>query len=543
MQAYVKQERKTIVLPKGWQRSEGKRSLDCAIINEENVTFKHRDGVKSMPASFVRTDEKVPAILALSPYGKGGHGFHIYENSPFRLGIPLSATSGLEKFESPDPAEWAPRGYAVVNVDIRGTWESEGNLYIEGTQPGRDAYDLIQAVAQLDWCNGSISMAGNSWLATTQWSAAIQKPPALKCIAPWEGFTDMYRDVACRGGIPKTDFVGFIFDKTIRGRQKREDVAKALGKWPLMRIHVAGTFRGWTQARSKNKWLRVHSTQEWFDLYTKQSNDDLQLFFDRYLKNVDNDWEKTPKVRVSVLTYGSRSGTQPIVDIPFTNYPPENTKYQKLFLTASKKLGTSPEDSEFTVDYESDSLQAEPADFVHIFDKPTKLIDYPRAKLWMSCPDTDELDIYLSLRKVDQNGKVLEHINIPWKALPEGVNSQEAVPNANTIKHLGPSGVLRASHRAKDPSRSSEAIPWHAHDKEEKVPQGTVVPVDIGIWPMGIAFEKGEGLILRVQGHLDQCVEFINHINQKPKNLNKGKHIIHVGGKYESALVVPIVEG
>ena len=37
----------------------------------------------------------------------------------------------------PDPVEWCPRGYAIVNVDIRGSWDSEGNLYIEGSQMGK----------------------------------------------------------------------------------------------------------------------------------------------------------------------------------------------------------------------------------------------------------------------------------------------------------------------------------------------------------------------------------------------------------------------
>ena len=42
----------------------------------------------------------------------------------------------LTTIRSPDPAEWCPRGYAIVNVDIRGTWDSEGDLYIEGSQRG-----------------------------------------------------------------------------------------------------------------------------------------------------------------------------------------------------------------------------------------------------------------------------------------------------------------------------------------------------------------------------------------------------------------------
>lgn len=73
------------------------------------------------------------------------------------------------------------------------------------------------------------------------------------------------------------------------------------------------------------------------------------------------------------------------------------------------------------------------------------------------------------------------------------------------------------------------------------MPPGTIVPVEIGIWPMGIRFGRGEGLLLRVQGFLDQCVECPKHIDGSPKNLNKGKHVIHVGGDYDSVLRIPVV--
>jgi predicted acyl esterase len=48
---------------------------------------------------------------------------------PGRMGVPSDVTSGYEKFEAPDPAEWTARGYAVVNVDSRGAWDSEGYLW------------------------------------------------------------------------------------------------------------------------------------------------------------------------------------------------------------------------------------------------------------------------------------------------------------------------------------------------------------------------------------------------------------------------------
>jgi hypothetical protein len=49
--------------------------------------------------------------------------------------------------------------------------------------------------------------------------------------------------------------------------------------------------------------LRVHATQEWHDLYQQSTNDDLQLFLDRYLKGIENGWELTPRVRASILRY------------------------------------------------------------------------------------------------------------------------------------------------------------------------------------------------------------------------------------------------
>ncbi len=50
------------------------------------------------------------------------------------MGVPKTALSGLEKFEAPDPAEWCARGYAVVQPDSRGSFNSEGDIFAYGTQ-------------------------------------------------------------------------------------------------------------------------------------------------------------------------------------------------------------------------------------------------------------------------------------------------------------------------------------------------------------------------------------------------------------------------
>ena len=75
-----------------------------------------------------------------------------------------------------------------------------------GTQEGRDGYDSIEWIAKQKWCNEKVAMAGNSWLATTQWYIAAEQPPHLTCMAPWEGLGDFYRESICRGGIPDHAF-------------------------------------------------------------------------------------------------------------------------------------------------------------------------------------------------------------------------------------------------------------------------------------------------------------------------------------------------
>lgn len=80
----------------------------------------------------------------------------------WRCGIRSSDLSGWEKFEGLDPASWCPRGYAIASVDIRGSGHSSGSVQIMGTNMGEDGYDVIEALAKMDWCNGNVGMAGNS---------------------------------------------------------------------------------------------------------------------------------------------------------------------------------------------------------------------------------------------------------------------------------------------------------------------------------------------------------------------------------------------
>lgn len=103
-----------------------------------------------------------------------------------------------------------PRGYAIVNVDPRGVGDSEGDIRWWGTGEGRDGHDAVEELAKLHWCSGKIGLAGNSWLAISQYFIAAEQPPNLAAIAPLEGLSDPAREESFRGGIPWTTFTRSI---------------------------------------------------------------------------------------------------------------------------------------------------------------------------------------------------------------------------------------------------------------------------------------------------------------------------------------------
>ena len=288
-------------------------------------------------------------------------------------------------------------------------------------------------------------------------------------------------------------------------------------------LHTEGSIRGFLFSSSTEKWfvtpstmdstqltppyrLRIHHTQEWHDLYQRSANDDLQKLFDRYLRGRENGWESTPRVRHSLLGYNSPS----VVHRAETTYPPNYVQHTTLFLDCkTRTLQHHEPTASHSTKYLSDSWNDDGAHFSHKFSIYTELIGFSKLKLNMSCDDTDDMDVYVVLRKLDKDGRPLLHMNIPLESLPPGTTEEEG-PHVNIFKYVGPNGRLRASHRRleQDPRLSREqslmlspADVWHPHDCEEKILPGHVVCLEIPIWPGGIIFNAGESIRLEIKGH------------------------------------------
>ena len=565
-----------LVLKAGSVRREGAMPLPCDILLERDVAIKLRDG-GTIYADVFRPvgDEACPAILAWSPYGKEIGG-QMLDDVPMRSGVPLSATSGLEKFEGPDPAYWVAHGYAIVNPDKRGAYMSEGNLLYWGHEDALDGCDVIEWIASRPWSNGKVGMSGNSWLTVSQWFIAAERPEHLAAIAPWEGFCDHYRESGTRGGIPAPEFPEMIAETFASAHGMLEDQPRMIVERPFMcdywedkaarvenieipayvvasytnSVHTHGSFAGFRRMASKEKWLRVHNTSEWFDYYTPENVEDLRRFFDHYLKGIDNGWEQTPRVRLSVLNPG---GTD-IVGRTEEEFPLARTQYRKLYLSAADStLCITLPDQQAVSEYQSDSARHEMT-YRYRMEKPTELTGYMKLHLWVSAPDHDDMDLAVRVEKLSRDGQ----------PLPD-----------RTGNIIAATGLMRVSMRQLDEARSTEAEPYYTFTTEQKLKPGEIVPVEIEIWPMGLYFNEGEMLqltvgayqpanaaipfgsasisvpregytfmpgqpvdMITVGGNATQCADPTDVV-VSPATHNAGRHRIYTGGQYDSYLYVP----
>jgi predicted acyl esterase len=231
-------------------------------------------------------------------------------------------------------------------------------------------------------------------------------------------------------------------------------------------------------------------------------------------------------------------------------YPPPNVQHTTLFLDCNNSSlnRTELSESPSSVSYLSDSWDADGAHFVYKFDAYTELVGFSRVKMYMSCTDTDDMDVYVILRKLDKENNALLHLNIPMESLPAGTTEKD-IPNVNIFKYMGPNGRLRASHRRieQDPELSAEeastlypADVWHPHNNEEKVSPGEIVCLEIPLWPGGMIFQAGESIRLEVKGHEVTLPEF-PALYRVPENLNRGHHIIYSGADHPSSIILPLV--
>ncbi|MDP4245233.1 MAG: CocE/NonD family hydrolase [Bacteroidota bacterium] len=513
----------------------------------KDVGIPMRDGIRLL-ANIYLPDEpgNYPVIMSMTPYGKDQQPERYEIFKIFGIDVGTIDTSDLAIFEGPDPAFWVKRGYAVIHANARGMWNSEGMAYVFDKQNGLDYYDLIEWAAGQPWSNGKVGLNGVSYLAWSQWMAASLQPPHLTAICPWEGFTDMYRDAVYHGGIREIGLIGQLTSKRFSHYNRKygliDDLLKTSARHPLddeywqnkcpdltkitvpalvcaswsdQGLHTRGSFEGYKQIGSEHKWLYTHGRRKWETYYGNDALEWQETFFNCFLKGENNDMHSRPTVRLEVRTAYYTSL------IRYTDqWPLSQIVHQKLFLHApgGDLLDTFPQQEGYVRYAAMGKKGANRAAFTHVFKEDTELTGGMNLHLWVSAEDSNDMDLFVVVKKLDSQGK-----EVYFSGYNGG--SRDVVAK----------GWLRVSHRELDPSRSTVEMPYHRHKHLLKITPNEIVPVQVEIWPSSTFFEKGSALQLIVMGQEPIEYNTLKHENR----MNRGFHRVYSGGRFASYLLIP----
>jgi predicted acyl esterase len=277
----------------------------------------------------------------------------------------------------------------------------------------------------------------------------------------------------------------------------------------------------------------VHGDTHFTLFYAKYGQDLQRKFFDRFLKGIDNGWEKRPKVLLQVRHPGEK-----FVERAENEWPLARTQWTKLYLHPDRELDPAPPVDDATLTY---ATQSDGVTFsTEAMTEEMEITGPVAAKLFVSS-DTTDADLFLVLRVFDPHGKEVTFIGSNDPRVPVGL------------------GWLRASHRKLDPKETRPYRPYHTHDEEQPLKPGEPVELDIEIWPTSIVVPVGYRLALSVRGkdyevdgtdaalpHAPYPMKGVGpftHTNplDRPPAIFGGKNTLHFGGKFAPYVLLPVI--
>jgi predicted acyl esterase len=512
----------------------------------EQAAIPMRDGVV-LAATIFRPAEggPVPVIVTATPYGKDDYQqWHQFRDAPegsvpgggFYLG--RVEVSDHTPFEAPDPGFWVPNGYAVVLIDLPGLGASTSN---NENSPGPEArwWDAVAWLAEQPWSTGNIGMSGVSALCATQWIAGKDPaPPQLKAIIPWEGINET-GPAGGYGGIPETVFPAWIGGIWVGPNVNHAAAGPEpfLFDWPYdtsaisvpalvcasfsdQELHTWDTFDAFTRLKSEHKWLFNHRRQKWGAFYGHEELALQKRFLDRFLKDDHTAIDGVPPVRLEV-----NSTRFDYKVITADAWPVPGTKYRSLYLDATTgaltpDVPTQDGTAEFAPAPVDDTSNR--AVFDHTFTRDTDLVGHMALKLFLEGVDTDEVDLFVGVEKLDHDGNEVYFFSA------SGGNANGPVTR----------GWLRASKRALDTERSTPWRPVRDYSLDQPLPTGDVVEVDIPLMPSATTFRVGESLRVVVQSWSTPGQWEGGETRQWATN-QAGRARLHTGAQHQARLLIP----
>jgi hypothetical protein len=197
-------------------------------------------------------------------------------------------------------------------------------------------------------------------------------------------------------------------------------------------------------------------------------------FFDYFLKDDNNGWEKQPRVQLQVRHIDH------FIERHENEWPIARARWTRFYLEPGRLgLAPTPVSSDKSLAY--DALGDGVTFSTPPLDAETEITGPSALKLFVSSWTADA-DIFAILRVFDPDGRE--------------VVFQGALDPHTPIGQ----GWLRASHRKLDPAMSTAYRPYHTHDEIQPLRPGEIAELDIEIWPTCIVVPAGYRIALTLRG-------------------------------------------
>jgi putative CocE/NonD family hydrolase len=514
---------------------------------DHDVAVTMRDGTV-LRANIYRPpgEGRFPVLLAAHPYGKDKlpaktlFGYRVSVQYRVLRQTDKVHFSTLTGWEAPDPAWWTERGYTVVDCDLRGAGTSDGRGVLLSDQEGEDVYDLIEWAGAQPWSTGAVGMLGVSYLAMSQWKAAALRPPSLKAMCPWEGFTDAYRGLFRPGGIREDGFVK-QWMKALKGARLAYDLAEEQRRRPLRdkwwqslvphlerievpilvcgsfsdnSLHSRGAIRAFEQVSSTDRFLYTHRGGKWATFYSPQALQVQLAFFDRYLRQ--RDIGPPPRVRLEV-----RESRDQVAEVrEESSWPLDRTRWTPLYLTTSG-LSTEAATEQGSITFDTASRGVR---FGWNVVADTELTGPMSLRLFVEVTDVDDVELFVGVEK--------------WR----GTRYVPFEGSYGFGRDRITTGWQKASLRALDPAHSRPFEPVPTLSTYQPLRPGEVTAVDIALGPSATLFRRGEQLRLVVAGRWLWPRNMLT--GQFPAAYERGpggRCTLHWGPKRGGYLLVPLI--
>jgi hypothetical protein len=265
----------------------------------------------------------------------------------------------------------------------------------------------------------------------------------------------------------------------------------------------------------------THRTGKWDAYYSSEVQELTRNFMDCFLKgDTSSGFLATPSVRLEV-----RSSRDEIRDVRYENeWPIAPTEYTRLYLSEQQSLALEKPQVARESTY---SARKGKVEFQYTFSRDTELSGYMKLRVWVESrprkagdATPDDMALFVAVNKLDRVGQSVHFYG-----------------SVGSRRDMVTRGYCRVSQRELDPNESTEWNPVQSGARELKLEAGEIVAVDVALYPSSTFFAAGEAVQLIVASR--EIIPSPPYI--KDASLNRGTHVLHFGGEYDSHLLVPKV--